>query len=338
MIALAWAAFLAQDWQPRPGGAGYVNSSTMEQKSADELLQHALARREAGDFDGALSALNPLVQFTPEGSLRETAHFERAQTLFAAGRAYEAYDDFEKFILRYPQSPRATRAKEREMESALSLARVGYKDRILGIPLVSSSKTGIEFLKDALRRYPREDFSADYYQKLGKFYYDRHDWDHAAEQFTLVLEQYADSPDSVFALYMMGLTSENRFDTVDYDPKPLKDARRHYERFLEEADRLRQLPKPAKEWVNGLLPAVQERLTVVYQHLLEKSFRTARYYDGKDLPWSAGEYYRSILMDDYAFRKILPKFPETEAVRRARQRIPEIRAELKAAAGAGRAK
>ena len=325
---LLLAACLAQDWQPRPGG-GFVNPSTMEQKSSDELLQHALARRAAGDLDAALGALYPLVQFTPEGSLRETAHFERAETLFAGKRYYDSYDDYEKFILRYPQSPRATPAKRREMESALGLAREGHLERVLGIPLVSSSKTGIEFLKDALRRYPREDFSADFYQKLGKFYYDRRDWDRAAEQFALVLDQYADAPDSVFALYMLGLTQENRFDTVDYDVKPLKDARRHYERFLEEADRMRKLPAPAKDWVDGLVGAVRERLATVYRHLLEKSFRTAEYYDWKDLPWSSAVYYRAILKDDAVFRRVLPEFPETPAVRRAKKRIPEIQAELR---------
>jgi len=330
MIALALAAFLAQEWQPRPGGGGFVNPSTMEQKSPDELLKHALARRDAGDFDEALAALYPLVQATPEGSLRETAHFERAETLFKGRLFYEAYDDYEKFILRYPQSPRAARAKEREMESALNLARFGHRESVLGVPLVSSSKTGIEFLKDALRRYPREDFSAGYYQKLGKFYFERGEWDRAAEEFTIVLEQYADSADSVLALYMMGLTSESRFDAVDYDAKPLKDARRSYERFLEESDRLRKLPPPAKDWVDGLVGAVQQRLAVVYQHLMEKTYRTARYYDWKELPWSAAIYYRAILKDDATFRKALPRFPETEAVRRAKARIPEIQAELQA--------
>ena len=330
MIAVALAALLAQEWQSRPGGGSFVNPATMEQKSPEELLKHALARRDAGDFDGALAALYPLVQAAPEGSLRETAHFERAETLFKAGRHFDAYDDYEKFILRYPQSTRAARAKELEMESALRLARTGHRDRILFIPLVSSPKTGIDFLKDSLRRYPREDFSAGYYQRLGKFYYERGEWENASDQFKIVREQYADSPDSVFALYMLGLTSESRFDAVDYDPKHLQVARRYYESFLEEADRLRKLPPPAKDSVDGLVGAVGERLSVVYQHLMVKTYRTARYYDWKDLPWSAAIYYRAILKDDASFRKILPRFPETEAVRGAKARIPEIKAELQA--------
>jgi tetratricopeptide (TPR) repeat protein len=330
MTAVLLAAFLAQDWQPRPEGGGFVNRATGEQKSPEELLKHALARRDAKDFDAALAALNPLVQFTPEGSLRETAHFERAQTLRMTGRFYEAYDDYEKYILRYPQMPNATEAKKQEMESALALARRGHAEGILGVPLVSTSRTGIDFLKDALRRYPREDFSAYYYRELGKFYYDQRDWDNAAQQFNLILDQYADAPESVLALAWLGYTSENRFRAVEYDIKSLKDARRNYERFLEEADRMRQLPGRAKDWVDQLLGSIRERLAIVYQNLLEKSFRTAKYYDWKDLPWSAAVYYRSILKDDATFRRVLPGFPETDAVRRAKKRLPEIQAELRA--------
>jgi tetratricopeptide (TPR) repeat protein len=331
MTVLVFAALLAQEWQPVVGKTGqFVNPSTMEQKSADDLLKHALARRQAKDFDAALAALNPLVQFMPEGSTRENAHFERAQTLRAAGRFYDAYDDYEKYILRYPQMPNATEAKKQEMECALALAKTGYAERVLGVPLVSTSRTGIDFLKDALRRYPREDFSAYYYRQLGIFYYERRDWDHAGEQFSLILDQYSESPQSVLALAWLGYTNENRFKAVDYDIKPLKDARRFYERFLEEADRMRQLPDPAKDWVNQLLDSIRERLAIVYQNLLEKSFRTAKYYDWKDLPWSSAVYYRSILKDDATFRRVLPGFPETEAVRRAKKRIPEIQAELRA--------
>ena len=140
---------------------------------------------------------------------------------------------------------------------------------------------------------------------------------------------------------MLGLTSENRFKTVDYDVKPLKDARRYYERFLEEANRMKQLPGNAKDIVGELLDSVRERLTIVYQDLLDKSLRTARYYDWKELPWSAVIYYRSIQKDDATFRRFLsaypdpisaktkPPFPQTEALRRANKRIPEIQAELR---------
>ena len=213
------------------------------------------------------------------------------------------------------------------MAAALELARAG-KSTFLG--LGSTPSTGIDYLHDALRRYPREDFAPDYCQKLGMFFYEREDYDRAAEEFARVLEQYGDAPEAVLALYMLGRTSERKherlssFETVSYDVRPLKDARRHYERFLEEADRMRRLPEPAKKWVDGILPTVRERLGSVYERMLRKQLQTAEYYDWKGLPWSAEPFYVAILRDEASFRKVLPGFPETRSAQRARARLTEL--------------
>jgi outer membrane protein assembly factor BamD (BamD/ComL family) len=315
----------ADAWEYRPG-IGFVNSSSMEKKSPEEFLAYAAARREAGDPAFAVAALTLVMTHAPDGALRERAHFERAETQLKRGNPYEAYYDYEAFILRYPQSDRATQAKRMEMTAALELARVGHRETVLGIPLFSSSRTGIEYLRDALKRYPREDFSADFYQKLGMFYYDREDWDKAIEEFQQVLDQYADAAESVLALYMLGRTSEQKFDTVDRDIRPLKDARRHFERFLEEADRLRRLPPPADFWVGKLIGAVRERLARVYDLMLEKLLLVADYYVFKGFPRSAALYYQAILREDFSFRRVLkdPKdFPETRAALKARSWLRE---------------
>jgi outer membrane protein assembly factor BamD (BamD/ComL family) len=327
VIALLLTALLAQqEFEYRQGGP-IVDRATMQQYTPEEFLKWALAQRDAGKPLVALQALSFLVTRMPDQGLRETAHFERAMTYFKAGGYYEAYHDFEGFILKFPQSERVTMAKKMEMASALELAKSG-KSTFLG--LTTTPSTGIDYLHDALRRYPREDFAPDFCQKLGMYFYEKEQYDRAAEEFNRVLEQYGDAPEAVLALYMIGRTSERRherlstYDTVDYDVRPLKDARRHYERFLEEADRMRRLPEPAKKWVDGILPTVRERLATVYERLLRKQLKTAEYYDWKGLPWSAEPYYVGILHDEASFRKILPSFPVTRAAQRARVRLTEL--------------
>lgn len=319
MIELLAAALLAQDWEYRPG-AGFVDPETMERKTPPEFLDYALQLRKSGRNEQASRSFGLILTHVPDPALRESAHFERAETLRLSGRYYEAYHDHEAFIRRYPQSDRATLAKKMLMTSALELARTGTTTALV----FSSSKTGIEYLREALRNYPREDFSSDFVQKLGMFYYERGDFDLAQEEFNRVLEQYGDTSDAVLALYMLGRSSEVRFDRVDKDIKPLKDARRHYERFVEEADRMRGLPAPAQGWVDRLLPLVQERLGWVYDRMLEKQLLVAEYYDWKGLPKSARVFYVSILKDDASFRKVLPKYPANEAARKARRRLDEI--------------
>jgi len=325
MLSLVLALLLQDVWEYR-AGIGFVNPKTMEKKSPEEFFRHAIARRDAGNPEGAARALTLILYHVQDPALRESAHFERAETFYKSGNFFEAYSDYEAFILRHPQSDRATTAKKMEMSAALEMARRGHKERVLGIPLISSSRTGVECLREALKRYPREDFSSDFTQKLGMFFYDRSDWDAAENEFSLVVgnpdkgiqAQYAEYPEAVLALYMLGRTSEQRFSKVDRDIKPLKDARRQYERFLEEADRLRKLPDPARQWVDGLIGAVRERLAKVYETMLRKQLLAAEYYDWKGFPRSAAIHYKSLLKEEAAFRRVLKDFPDTDPAKKAR--------------------
>lgn len=321
MITLLLLAALApQEFEYRQG-TGIVELSTGKARTPEEFLQYAIAEREAGRPLEAVTALGFLATRVPDAAIRENAHFERATTYYKAGAYYEAYHDFEGFILKFPQSERVTAAKRMEMTAALDLARVG-KSTWLG--LATTATTGVDYLHDALRRYPHEDFAADFLQKLGMFFYERAEFDRAGEEFSRVLDQYGEAPEAVLALYMLGRTAEVRFDAIEYDVKPLKDSRRHYERFLEEADRMRRLSDQAKRWVDALIPAVRERLGSVYDRLLVKQLKTAEYYDWKGLPWSAEPFYISILRDEATFRKLLPGFPESRASRQARARLIEL--------------
>jgi len=321
MLALLLLAALApQDFEYRQG-TGIVDLATGATRTPEEFFNYALAEREAKRPLTAIAALGLLATRVPDAAIRENAQFERATTYYKMGAYYEAYHDFEAFILRFPQSERVTTAKRMEMTAALELAKSG-KSTWLG--LGTTATPGIDYLHDALRRYPHEDFAPDFLQKLGMFFYERLEWDRAIEEFGRVLEQYPEAPEAVLALYMLGRTSEVRFDALDYDVKPLKDARRHYERFLEEADRMRRTSSDAKRLVDALIQAVRDRLASVYERMLSKQLRTAEYYDWKGLPWSAEPFYLSILRDEASFRKVLPSLPQSRAGRAARARLVEL--------------
>jgi len=301
------------DWEYRQG-LGFVDTATMERKTPEEFFQHGQKLRKDGDLQGAARVFGLIVQHVREPGLSENARFEEAEALYQAGAFYDACRRFEEFIARCPQSERATAAKRRLMDSALELAHRGHATGFLGIGLFSSSKTGIEKLHEALRRYPREDFSAEFYQLLGLFFYGRGELDAAEVEFATVLEQYPDSPLVVPALYYLGCSRRDRFDDVPYDIKPLKDARRHFERFLEEADRMRRISPRAEEWVNRYLPEVRAHVARIKETLAEKELRTAEYYRWKGLPRSAAVSYRAILRS----------FPATQAAARSRQRLLEM--------------
>lgn len=316
IFALLCAAGGADDWEYR-AGIGFVNAATMEKKSPEEFLAYGIALREAGRHDAARDVFSLIAASVPESPAAERGHLERADTGFHAENFYEAYHDYEAFIVKYPQSDRAVHAKRMEMTSALELAKKGHKRGVLGLPILSSSQTGIDYLKDALKRYPREDFSPEFYQKLGMYYYDKRDFDDAEGEFSFVLDQYADSPYFVLALYMLGRTREHRFEALDYDVKPLRDARRHYDRFVEEADRMRKLPGAGREWVDRYVEDVKAHLAKVNELLARKDLETGGYYEWKGYPRAAALSYRAVLK----------YFPKTAAAGQAAERLSRLAAE-----------
>ena len=158
------------------------------------------------------------------------------------------------------------------------------------------------------------------------FYYKRGDWDSAALEFQSVLDQYAESPEAVLALYMLALTAEQRIESIEKDMKPVREARRLHERFLEEAEKMRRLPDPAPRWIDELAPTVRGRLARIYGMLLDKQLRTAEYYDWKGYPRAAALYYRTLLKEEASCRRMLPDvrdFPVHAAVPKARARLAE---------------
>jgi outer membrane protein assembly factor BamD (BamD/ComL family) len=312
-----------QDWQ-YVEGRGYVDRSSGRVLSPEEMLQTGTTLRDAGDTDGARRVFGALAYSAPQTAQRERAQWEIAETHYRAADFEEAYHAFREFVNRFPQSALATDAKRREMEAGLEMAKSGAKVSTLGLRIFSSTTPGVEALRETLRRYPREEFSADFSQKLGMVFYRRGEYDAAAAEFQLVLDQYSTSAEAVLAVYMLGVTAEHRFDGIDRDVKPLKESRRVYERFLEEADRMRRLPDPAPRWVDELVPAVRQRLGRVYGLLHEKTLKTADYYYWKEYYLSALIYYRTLLRDESIFRRVLPNAPEHPAVTKSRGRVAEL--------------
>lgn len=323
MAALLFLLAL-QDWQYQPG-KGYVDpSNPASVRTPEQMLEAGESLREQGDAAGARRIFGALAYSAPQGAQRERAQWEIAETHYRAAEFEEAYHGFREFVNRFPQSAKATDAKRREMESALEMAKSGAKVSTLGLRIFSSTTPGVDALRETLRRYPREEFSPDFAQRLGMVFYRRGDFESAGAEFQLVLDQYPTSAEAVLAVYMIGVVAEHRFDGTDRDVKPLKEARRVYERFIEESERMRRLPDPAPRWVDELLPAVKQRLGRVYGLLHEKTLKTADYYYWKEYYLSALIYYRTLLRDEASFRRVIADGPEHEAVLKSRARVAEL--------------
>jgi len=301
MASLLLALLLiGSGWEYLPG-QGFVNSDTGDIKTPEAFL--ALGEKLHADhkFDETAEAMGVLTASPVDAALRERGLLLRARALAAAGRLVEARDEYIRFVQVFPDSARGPAAREELMRTDLARAREGDLQSVLGLPLYRSSRSAVQALKETLLRFSREECTDDYYLRLAVFFVEQGDTLLAEDELTFILENYPMSDSAPRALLLRARLRLNRFDGIDYDLKPLIDAKRDYEKFA--GDFLRHAEDPARLRQLGLDPErlkameaqVREGLRFVNSKQAEKELALANFYLFRDRPRSAKVYLDSIL-------------------------------------------
>lgn len=287
-------------WEYLPG-QGFVNSSTGDLKTPEAFL--ALGEKLHSDkkYEEAAEAMAVLAEAPVDATLREKGLLLRARALLGSGRHGEAHDTYDRFVQIFPDSTHAAAAREELMRNDLEWAKVGEPQSVLGIPLYSSSRRPVRELKNTLVRFSREECTDDFYLRLAVFFIEQGENNLAEDELTFLLENYAMSDSAPRALLLRARLRLNRFDAVDYDLKPLIDAKRDYEKFA--GDYLRHAEEPARLRQLGLDPErlrsmekqVRDGIRFVNEKQAEKELALARFYLHRDRPKSAKVYLESIL-------------------------------------------
>lgn len=294
----------SDEWSFQPDSGQYRNRRTMERKSPEELYAHALAITQEYRAEEAVEILDLLVQHGPAADLRERALFTRGTAYWWGGQYKEAHAAYRTYLQQHPESTHTEEAKERAMRCALRLAEEGDPIHFLGLPVDLTSKTGTDLLREFLRLYPREKTTAQYYHLLGEFFLERNEPEEAEQEYQVLVDQYGSTPYAGRALIRLAEISEGRFRGIPYDPKPLRDARRHLDRFLEEY--------ASRE--EGLAVRVREETVRIGNIQAEKDFEVGEYYIRRGYPKSA-------LL---CFQALQKNHPASPWAKRAGERIAEL--------------
>jgi outer membrane protein assembly factor BamD (BamD/ComL family) len=315
MTALLLVAAL-QDaaWAYRDGT--FVNLETMEKRTPKEFYDYGVRLAKERRTEDALYVFDLILRHVKDPAVAELARFKRAETLWSGSRFEEAYQAFDDFLRLYPDSGQAQRAKQLEMESALLLAKEGYTENFLGfLPILKSSKVGLDLLRAALQRYPREPFSATYYFRMAKFLVEDEQYAAAEAELKFITTEYKDTLETPRAILLLGEIGLLKFDSIEYDISGLVDARRHFERFVAEAEVLSAISKEAAAFVEKNLPFARQKIAFINETEAEKEWETAEYYLDKGYPRSAKLYYQSIVT----------RYPQTTWAAKAKERLKELK-------------
>jgi outer membrane assembly lipoprotein YfiO len=276
-------------WEYRGGEGRFVQQGTGESCDPRALLARGKRSAEEGDLYGAQGALQAIRRSGVDAALKEEALVEEARAWIRAKQRLDAHAAYVEFLERYPRSSRFSAAIQEAFQNAFRLAE-------------EEGQAGVLAVRDLLNRFPRETMSAEYAFQLGEHFFRQESYDAAETEFESVRREYARTPWAEAALYRIGLCGRRRFKGLSYDPRPLAQARRAFEKFLVEYP------------TSSLADDVRRALKDVRELQAQKTLAIAAYYGARHR-WTAA---RTL----YAF--VVQDFPDSAAAAEAREALGKL--------------
>lgn len=246
-------------------------------------------------------------QVPPPPRTRDELDFQLCTMTMQDGDYYDAHLQFEQFIYLYPTSKYTQQAKDFLFESAFQLMLSGHPMEldILGIeiPFIKTRTKGLTLLRQALSRYPNEEFTPDYYMKLAEYFMNEQEYDQAELEYRTVVELYPNSRHAAKAILGLGRAAHSRFNGSDYDTAPLLEAKRQFQRIVDEYTEHKEAVKEAVS-----------KLDMIDELLAKKDFDVAAFYEDRDLTRGARLYYG----------EVVHQYPRTSWARLAMQRLDAL--------------
>lgn len=329
MLALVLLSFCLQqepEWAYTQGLKAFV-SRHKEQKSPDELYTLGESHFNKKEHEAAALIFQAIADQLPSefAPLREKASFSLARTLYEAGDFAASYRAFENFLGRVPDSDLAGGvygARYFLFMSAYLLAVKGAPEKVLGVSVGTSSKSGLELLRAALTRFPREPFTDNFYLALGQFLLDKGRLDEAEVEFKTILTpgQYEKTDSAPRAQLLLATIFLKRFDGLDYDVKTLADAKREYEKFLSSYTRAKGDARALGDLgldddvLQKMLDEAANGIAWINEKLAEREWNLSEWYLWKGKPNAARIYLNSIRNN----------FPRTTWAKKAADKLVEL--------------
>lgn len=180
----------------------------------------------------------------------ETSGKNRAEALFFQGESLMALKRHEDALLCFDQvlklNPNLTLLREtlqRKYRIGVDFLLGNATSSFLGLFSYRSPAYGVAILDRLVRDYPYESFSDVALYNMANYYFRSEQWNEAQPVYERLIESYPASEWVPPAYFQLGKVIYNSIKGHKYDPQPIRQARWHFERFLQQ----RQKGPEAKE-------------------------------------------------------------------------------------------
>jgi outer membrane assembly lipoprotein YfiO len=234
---------------------------------------------------------------------RDRGVYLLAEAYYQYGDRIRAFYHLDELLDLHPDSKLFYPALEKQYEIADRYLR-GYKRRLLGIPMLGAQEEAIDMLFRIQERAPGSPLAERALLRTADYYYDRGQYDLAADAYATYARSYPRSPVLARVKLRQAFASLAQFRGRYYDATPLIDARAQLEGL--------QAVYPdmaAQEGVAGVLARIDASMA-------DKLYWTAGYYSRTNAPRAAAYTYRYVVSR-------YPTSPEAERARRRLERLPQ---------------
>ena len=285
-------------WQPvtQPSATSTQPVSSPELDRIEQLLD---ARRYEAAKDQAIAwLLKPENKTSP---VRDRTLFLTARALYADGNRIKAFYYIDELLDTYPESPLYGAGLEYQYKIADSFLD-GYKQRFLGMRILSATDDAIEMLYRIQSRSPGSAIAERSLLRTADFYYKEADYDFAADAFAAFLRQYPRSPKVPVVRLHRAYASLAQFNGSKFDATPVIDGREQLRAIIA------LYPKLAEE------ENVAKLLNRVDAVLAQKLLTTADFYRRTRQPAASA----------YTLKYAIKAYPNTPEAKQAQHDLAEL--------------
>lgn len=293
-----WEQNAGGPWQPvaQPTTSSTEPVSTPELDRIEQLID---ARHYDDAKDRALAwLLNAENKSSPA---RDRALFLAARAFYGDGNRIKAFYYVDEMLDTYPGSPLYGPGLEFQFKIADGFLK-GYKQRLLGMPILSSTDDAIEMLYRIQSRSPGSAIAERALLRTADFYYKEADYDFAADAYAAFLRQYPRSPQVPRVRLRRAYASLALFNGMKFDATPVIDGR----------EQLRAIsalyPKMAEE------EGVAHLLDRVDAVLSQKLLTTADFYRRTRQPAASA----------YMLKYLLKAYPNSDEAKQAKHDLSRL--------------
>ncbi len=307
LILLLFSAKVYPFWIWSPKTQEWKNPKYSALATPYLQYKQALKLFEEEQFTEAYQEFKKLLVHYPDAREAAEAQYYLARCLVKFDKQYEAFLEYQKLIDSYPNSQRINEAVEREYNIGEYFLNREHK-KWLGLSLYDFVEhPSIEIFRSIVNKVPYSEYAPRAQYKLGIILTQLSRYEEARESFQKVIDNYSDSEWAAPAKYQLALATSKAFPGADYDSSYLSEATSRLDEFIKDHPEVK------------ISSQAQEQLAILRNKEAKKSFDTGQFYENQD------QYKSSIIY----YKKVVNDYPDSSYYDLAVERIEELEGLIK---------